>query len=135
MQFLNKKDPANKSLGYYLNLVRSETEEIEIECVKDGPYRASLTVRVPKIEPIPLLKMLAEQIHQVQGGRRFPVRMMWENMKEFCSLEELSQLGNIDGKTPYYVYGTPQVSSNFDVGALYRKQQREKYKAKKERKE
>ena len=83
MQFLGKDTPTEKSLGYYLKLVRSETEEIEIECVEDGPYRASLTVRVPKIEPIPLLKLLAEQIRQVQGGMRFPVRMMWENIKEF----------------------------------------------------
>lgn len=117
------------SLGLYVTLALTSNTRIQV--IANGPrYRREVTVYLPDNCPDKWTELFCKAVSVVERGECWPIRLDWENTRQFFTLEDIQQAERSLRDIPFCLYNAPALTttSSLDLDALYKAKRRNSYK-------
>lgn len=138
MKFTKKPyDPT--SLGLFLDLSLTSCEAWQVKLENDGMYRATVHLALPKSRMAEWPAGICAVLRRIMGYRNWTVRMDYNNVALFLTVESLKSLEKLYPQVSFYVYNAPknlavsEAPSSLDVDKIKLRVDRKKYATQRER--
>ena len=118
------------SLGICVTLTM--TSESRVQVVAKGRLpRREVTIYLPESRPHKWASYIQEAITFIENGEKWAVRLNWENVKQFITMDDLKKIERSMVGIPFSVYNAPEFAhtTKLDCNALYNAKRREKSRA------
>ena len=118
----------NSSLGLCVTFELTPTDRSMVN-VKGPPYRRAVTISLPERKPGRWFNITKQALIMAESGDGWPIRMDWERVKEYLSLNDLIRLEKEFQGTSitFTLYNAPSHCFNFDWDDVYRAVRRKEY--------
>lgn len=128
MQIFSKKYSASDSIGLYVTLTLT-SEPRGCVIVKGPAFHKQVTISMPESRREEWKKFFIRGLNAVQNGNRWAVRLDWDNVMQFFTLQDMKTIEAFLEEIPFYIYGAPRkvTASSLDVNALYNAKLRAKH--------
>lgn len=125
--------PDSMLLGYFFYFTLTRNQQWEVELVNETRYRINVHVSLPESVRENWLSGFNSIIRRLQIGYRLPIRLDYENVAQFFTVDQLRLLEKANPTVSFRLYEAPAkltepiASSKLDLDAIRRSVNRKKY--------
>lgn len=107
MNTFSKTTPYYGSIGFYIQFSATNTPYFRYSAKTIGPYRYTLNISLPESKSEKWLAAVKEIVGRCEKGHAFPLRLDWNNAKDYFTLDQLEELEKDLVGISMYLYGVP----------------------------
>lgn len=133
MVISSKRAAQNRSLGIHIVLEESAIDQCFYSCTTDNPCCTTATLYLCRNSSISLESQFKQSLISLQAGKRWPVRLNWNNAKSFFSVASLRHIESCFPGVTFYLYDAAELDLRaINSAKIYNAMQYQKRKRKAE---